>query len=70
MASLHPAPNMAPGNVSLPPNLTQQNVQEILQVSFFSLSTNTSGNTVTASKLPHTLPYLDFIVGSNLLVEI
>jgi ATP-dependent helicase STH1/SNF2 len=24
---------MAPGNVSLPPNLTQQNVQEILQVS-------------------------------------
>ncbi|OGE57488.1 hypothetical protein PENARI_c002G01430 [Penicillium arizonense] len=31
MASLHPAPNMAPGNVSLPPNLTQQNVQEILQ---------------------------------------
>lgn len=31
MASLHPAPNMAPGNVSLPANLTQQNVQEILQ---------------------------------------
>ncbi|KAJ5803999.1 uncharacterized protein N7518_000302 [Penicillium psychrosexuale] len=31
MASLHPAPNMAPGNVSLPSNLTQQNVQEILQ---------------------------------------
>ncbi|CAP96635.1 hypothetical protein E8E15_005628 [Penicillium rubens] len=31
MASIHPAPNMAPGNVSLPPNLTQQNVQEILQ---------------------------------------
>ncbi|CAG8231036.1 unnamed protein product [Penicillium salamii] len=31
MASLHPAPNMAPGNVTLPPNLTQQNVQEILQ---------------------------------------
>ncbi|KAJ5512317.1 HAS subgroup [Penicillium fimorum] len=31
MASLHPAPSMAPGNVSLPPNLTQQNVQEILQ---------------------------------------
>ncbi|KAJ5958283.1 uncharacterized protein N7479_005433 [Penicillium vulpinum] len=31
MASLHPAPNMAPGNVNLPSNLTQQNVQEILQ---------------------------------------
>ncbi|KAJ5350099.1 hypothetical protein N7541_007826 [Penicillium brevicompactum] len=31
MASLHPAPNMVPGNVTLPPNLTQQNVQEVVQ---------------------------------------
>lgn len=32
MASLQSAPNMATGNVSLPPNLTQQHVQEVLQV--------------------------------------
>ncbi|KAJ5689163.1 Chromatin structure-remodeling complex subunit snf21 [Penicillium macrosclerotiorum] len=31
MASLQSAPNMAPGNFSLPPNLTQQHVQEVLQ---------------------------------------
>ncbi|CAL5871790.1 uncharacterized protein PFLUO_LOCUS6043 [Penicillium psychrofluorescens] len=31
MASLQSAPNMASGNVSLPPHLTQQHVQEVLQ---------------------------------------
>ncbi|RAL10055.1 putative RSC complex subunit (Sth1) [Aspergillus homomorphus CBS 101889] len=31
MASLQSAPNMAAGNMSLPPNLTQQHIQEVLQ---------------------------------------
>ncbi|KAE8146164.1 SNF2 family N-terminal domain-containing protein [Aspergillus avenaceus] len=31
MASLQSAPNMVPGNMSLPPNLTQQHIQEVYQ---------------------------------------
>ncbi|KAE8382061.1 SNF2 family N-terminal domain-containing protein [Aspergillus bertholletiae] len=31
MASLQSAPNMAAGNMSLPPNLTQQHIQEVFQ---------------------------------------
>ncbi|EIT72547.1 superfamily II DNA/RNA helicase [Aspergillus flavus] len=31
MASLQSAPNMATGNMSLPPNLTQQHIQEVFQ---------------------------------------
>ncbi|KAL3476127.1 SNF2 family N-terminal domain-containing protein [Aspergillus californicus] len=31
MASLQSAPNMPPGNMSLPPNLTQQHIQEVIQ---------------------------------------
>ena len=34
MASVPPGPNMAPANISLPPNLTQQHVQEVYQVCF------------------------------------
>lgn len=37
MASLQSVPNTAPGNMSLPPNLTQQHIQEVYQVRYFPL---------------------------------
>lgn len=48
MASIQSAPNMAAGNMSLPPNLTQQHIQEVYQVSFVapSLSPPTGGPAV------------------------
>lgn len=38
MASIQSVPNMGAGNMSLPPNLTQQHVQEVYQVSLLSVS--------------------------------